>query len=79
MKNPEMKNGQLWFNLITRRIERLRCIGPLLVATTHHKDDLQGWARSQFRAASAAEVQKYLDEIKDRKTVITTEGKVVYV
>ena len=74
-----MKNGQLWYNLVTRRIERLRSLGPVVVATTHHKDDLQGWARSQFRAGSAEEVQNYLDEIKGRKTVITTEGKVVYV
>ena len=74
-----MKNGQLWFNTVTNRVERIRSLGPIVVATTYHKQDLNGWVRSQFRAATTTEVKTYLEQPKEKQVVLSTEGKVLRV
>ena len=51
-----MKNGQLWYNTRTRRVERVIATGPRVCATSYHREDLVGWPNSYMRLATSAEV-----------------------
>lgn len=73
-----MKNGQLWFNTVTHRVERVLSTGPRVCATSHHKKDLVGWPVSRLRPATSEEVFNYLGEINGRKVIQTTEGRLAY-
>jgi hypothetical protein len=78
MKTIQMKNGQLWFNTVTHRVERVLSTGPRVCATSHHKEDLVGWPVSRLRPATSEEVFNYLGEINGRKVIQTTEGRLAY-
>ncbi len=73
-----MKNGQLWYNTITRRVERVIATGPRVCATSFHREDLCGWANSLMRRATSAEVIEYLEGAEGRRSLVTTEGRLAY-
>jgi hypothetical protein len=73
-----MKNGQLWYNTQSRRVERVIATGPRVCATSFHREDLVGWPNSYMRRATGAEVQEYLDGAEGRRSVVTTEGRLAY-
>ena len=73
-----MKNGQLWYNTRTRRVERVIATGPRVCATSYHREDLCGWLNSQMRRATSAEVLEYLQGAQGRRPVVTTEGRLAY-
>lgn len=60
-----MKNGQLWFNTQTRRVERVTATGPRVCATSFHREDLMGWPNSYLRRATKEEVEQYLEEVEN--------------
>ena len=64
-----MKNGQLWFNTQTRRVERVIATGPRVCATSFHREDLIGWPNSYMRRATKEEVLQYLEEVGYRAIV----------
>lgn len=78
MKIQEMKNGQLWFNTVTHRVERVLSTGPRVCATSYHKEDLVAWPVTRLRPANETEVFNYLGEINGRKVIETTEGRLAY-
>lgn len=65
-----MKNGQLWFNTQTRRVERVTAAGPRVCATSFHREDLMGWPNSYLRRATKEEVKQYLEEVAGSSTTI---------
>lgn len=73
-----MKNGQLWYNTRTRRVERVIATGPRVCATSFHREDLVGWPNSYMRRATGAEVKEYLDGAEGRRPLVTTEGRLAY-
>ena len=73
-----MKNGQLWYNTQSRRVERVIATGPRVCATSFHREDLVGWPNSYLRPATSAEVREYLDGTEGRRSVVTTEGRLAY-
>lgn len=64
-----MKNGQLWYNTQTRRVERVIATGPRVCATSFHREDLVGWPNSYLRRATKSEVLEYLDGVEDAEPV----------
>jgi len=73
-----MKNGQLWYNTMTRRVERVIATGPRVCATSFHREDLAGWPNSYLRRATGGEVKEYLEGAEGRRSVVTTEGRLAY-
>jgi hypothetical protein len=73
-----MKNGQLWYNTQTRRVERVIATGPRVCATSFHREDLMGWPNSYLRRANKAEVLEYLDGAKDAPSAVSTESRLAY-
>lgn len=73
-----MKNGQLWYNTQSRRVERLVATGPRACATSFHRESLVGWPNSYLRRATSEEMREYLDGTKGRRSVVTTEGRLAY-
>ena len=73
-----MKNGQLWYNSQTRRVERVIATGPRVCATSFHREDLVGWPNSYLRRATKAEVLEYLDGAEDVRPVVSTESRLAY-
>jgi len=73
-----MKNGQLWYNTRTRRVERVIATGPRVCATSYHREDLVGWPNSYMRLATSAEVIEYLEGAEGRRPLVTTEGRLAY-
>ena len=70
-----MKNGQLWYNLNTERVERV--VGTLnktsVFTVSHGYTDLKPVRRSSLSQASGVQVQDYLKEsreIKNKKRVL---------
>lgn len=63
MKNPEIKNGQLWFNTKSQRVERVIHTNAGMITTSFHKEMLYGWPRTAFRRATSEEVKVYLAPI----------------
>tara|TARA_Y100000114_G_scaffold133488_1_gene132948 strand:+ start:1461 stop:1709 length:249 start_codon:yes stop_codon:yes gene_type:complete len=70
-----MKNGQLWYNLNTERVERV--VGTLnktrVFTVSHGYTDLKPVRRSSLLQASGVQVQDYLKEsreIKNKKRVL---------
>ena len=70
-----MKNGQLWYNLNTERVERV--VGTInktrVFTVSHGYTDLKPVRRSSLSQASGVQVQDYLKEsreIKNKKRVL---------
>lgn len=74
-----MKNGQLWYNTITRRVERVIATGPRVCATSFHRQDLVGWPNSYLRRANSDEVQQYLNSGENHDCLAQKESRLVYV
>jgi hypothetical protein len=78
-----MKNGQLWYNTITRRVERVIATGPRVCATSFHREDLVGWGirralflsrfddqpNSYMRKCTSEEIEGYLREVNESSVV----------
>lgn len=69
-----MKNGQLWFNTQTRRVERVIATGPRVCATSFHREDLIGWPNSYMRRATKEEVLQYLEEVENENSTVYKEN-----
>lgn len=74
-----MKNGQLWYNTITRRVERVIATGSRVCATSFHRQDLVGWPSSYLRRANSDEVQQYLNSGENHDCLAKKESRLVYV
>jgi len=64
-----MKNGQLWYNTVTRRVERVIATGPRVCATSFHREDLVGWPNSYMRKCTSEEMAEYLREVNESSVV----------
>ena len=69
-----MKNGQLWYNTQTRRVERVIATGPRVCATSFHREDLIGWPNSYMRRATKEEVLQYLEEVENENSTVYKEN-----
>lgn len=73
-----MKNGQLWFNTQTRRVERVIATGPRVCATSFHREDLIGWPNSYMRRATKEEVLQYLEEVENENSTVYKENALAH-
>ena len=73
-----MKNGQLWFNTQTRRVERVIATGPRVCATSFHREDLMGWPNSYMRRATEEEVLQYLEEVENENSTVYKENALAH-
>ena len=73
-----MKNGQLWFNTQTRRVERVIATGPRVCATSFHREDLIGWPNSYMRRATKEEVLQYLEEVENENATVYKENALAH-
>lgn len=73
-----MKNGQLWYNTQTRRVERVIATGPRVCATSFHREDLIGWPNSYMRRATKEEVLQYLEEVENENSTVYKENALAH-
>ena len=73
-----MKNGQLWFNTQTRRVERIIATGPRVCASSFHREDLVGWPNSYMRRATKQEVLQYLQDVENENSTVYKENALAH-
>lgn len=73
-----MKNGQLWFNTQTRRVERVIATGPRVCASSFHREDLVGWPNSYMRRATKQEVLQYLQDVENENSTVYKENALAH-
>jgi tRNA A37 N6-isopentenylltransferase MiaA len=67
MKMNEMRNGSLYYNKITERVERMvGQVSKVRVLTYHHKEDEKSVQVKHLRKADRQEVENYLTPPKTR-------------
>jgi predicted HicB family RNase H-like nuclease len=62
MKMNEMRNGSLYYNKVTERVERMvGVVSKVRVLTYHHKQDEKSVQVKHLRKATTKEVEQYLE------------------